>query len=418
MTLKTPAISTRRLQHTSALAIILLGLTCVVPARAADKPYADCAPVGTLPGYTADDKPDLYDYKGYDFDVSKDGDTVKKTVVGRYCGQNYTFHGQGDPMSPLEKQENFHAMLDQLGAKYVYTGDSYETVATVDKDGKQLWIYAEYGREDYNEVVVVEPRPFVATLTQPSGSDYKLLGHMPNYAADAAPEKRNYDQATFRVQDGDDSKDVKAQGAFFEVNYTVKPGAQLSSSLETQLNYRDALKKLGAQLVYTSDGDTDARLIHDGQTIWVHVESGREMYTTVTVIEEKPFQASFKPAQASELKTALDKDGHVALYINFDFDKATLRPDSAPVIAQVVALLKANPDLKLSIVGNTDNVGGHDYNTKLSQERAAAVVATLVKDGIAADRLASSGNGPDKPVASNDTSEGRAKNRRVELVKS
>lgn len=83
----------------------------------------------------------------------------------------------------------------------------------------------------------------------------------------------------------------------------------------------------------------------------------------------------------------------------------------------MLALLKGNPDLKLSIVGNTDNVGAHDYNLKLSQARAATVVAELVKDGIAADRLESSGDGPDKPIASNDTGEGRAKNRRVELVK-
>lgn len=409
--------STRRVQHAGVLAAVLLGLATVTPAYAAGQAYSDCAPVGTLPGYTADDKPDLYNYKSHDFSVTQGGDTVKKTVAGRYCGQQYTFHGTGDAMSPLEKQENFHAMVEKLGGKLQYTGGAWRTVATVDQGGKTVWIYVEYGRENYNEVVVVEPQPFVATLTKPSGSDYRLLGHMPNYAAEGAPTKRNYDQATFRVKDGGGSREVKAQGAFFQLEYVRKHGVRPSDPLETQLNYRDALSKLGAQLVYTGSGDTYARLIHDGQVIWVHVESGREDYTTVTVIEEKPFQASFKPAQASDLKTALDKDGHVALYINFDFDKATLRPDAAPVMAQVLALLKDNPDLKLAIVGNTDNVGGHDYNVKLSQGRAATVVAELVKDGIAADRLTSSGNGPDKPIASNDDSTGRAKNRRVELVK-
>src|SRR3546814_17815774 len=103
--------------------------------------------------------------------------------------------------------------------------------------------------------------------------------------------------------------------------------------------------------------------------------------------------------------------------VNFDFNKATLRPDAEPVIAQVVTLLKDNADLKLSIEGHTDNVGGHDYNVQLSQDRAAAVVAALVKAGIAAGRLASTGYGPDKPVADNASSRGRAKNRRVELVK-
>lgn len=396
-------------------AVFLMGLFALSPAWADGG--KDCEPVGALAGYVADSAPQLYAYKSHDFDVTKGSDTVQTTITGRSCTQDYAFQGKGDPMSAIEKQANFHAMLEQLGAKFVYTGDNYETVATLDKGGKLLWIYAEYGREAYNEVVVVEPRPFVATLTQPSGNDYRLLGHMPNYGADDQPTKRNYDEATFTVQDGDDTKEVKAQGTYYQVGYTLKSGAQASSSLETQLNYRDALKKLGAQILYTGDGDTDARFIHDGQTIWVHVESGRETYITVTAIEEKPFKANFKPAQASELKAALDKDGHIALYINFDFDKATLRPDAAPIMVQVVDLLKSNPDLKLSVEGNTDNVGGHDYNVKLSQDRAATVVAELVTDGIAADRLKSAGNGPDKPVSDNDSSSGRAKNRRVELIK-
>jgi outer membrane protein OmpA-like peptidoglycan-associated protein len=83
----------------------------------------------------------------------------------------------------------------------------------------------------------------------------------------------------------------------------------------------------------------------------------------------------------------------------------------------VVALLKANPNLKLSIQGHTDSIGGHDYNVTLSQARAAAVVAMLKTQGIAAARLTSAGFGPDKPIAPNDTDVGRAKNRRVELVK-
>ena len=125
-----------------------------------------------------------------------------------------------------------------------------------------------------------------------------------------------------------------------------------------------------------------------------------------------------KPPEASALKAALDKDGRVALYVNFDFAKSTLKPDAAPVVAQVLKLMKDNPGLKLAIEGHTDNVGGSDYNSKLSQARAAAMVGALVAQGIAADRLTSAGYGSDKPIADNNTSDGRAKNRRVELVKS
>ncbi len=151
--------------------------------------------------------------------------------------------------------------------------------------------------------------------------------------------------------------------------------------------------------------------------VWIQITS---VYAgvTVDVIEEKPFQLSIEPPQVDELKAALDKEGHVALYINFDFNKATLKPDAQPIIAQMVALLKANPDRKLSIEGNTDSIGTHDYKLKLSQERAATVAGTLKAQGVDGARLGSAGFGPDKPIAPTDTEVSRAKNRRVELVKS
>jgi outer membrane protein OmpA-like peptidoglycan-associated protein/putative NIF3 family GTP cyclohydrolase 1 type 2 len=120
---------------------------------------------------------------------------------------------------------------------------------------------------------------------------------------------------------------------------------------------------------------------------------------------------------AESLKSELDKNGRAVLYINFDFNKATIRPDAKPVIAQVVKLMRDNPDLTLAINGHTDNVGLHDYNVKLSQMRAAAVVSSLVASHIPPGRLSSGGFGPDQPIEDNGTEKGRAKNRRVELVK-
>ncbi len=120
---------------------------------------------------------------------------------------------------------------------------------------------------------------------------------------------------------------------------------------------------------------------------------------------------------ADSLKSQLDKTGRAVLYINFDFNKSTIRPDAKPILAQVVKLLTDDPSLTLVINGHTDNVGHHDYNVKLSQTRAAAVVSALVAAHIAPDRLSSGGFGPDQPIEDNDTEKGRAKNRRVELVK-
>jgi len=95
-----------------------------------------------------------------------------------------------------------------------------------------------------------------------------------------------------------------------------------------------------------------------------------------------------------------------------------IKPESEPALAEMAKLLKDNPSLNVFIVGHTDNTGTFEHNMKLSLDRATAVVNALVSGhGIAAARLKAVGDGPTAPVASNDTDEGRAKNRRVELVK-
>jgi OmpA-OmpF porin, OOP family len=120
---------------------------------------------------------------------------------------------------------------------------------------------------------------------------------------------------------------------------------------------------------------------------------------------------------ANELLQELNKNGFVALYINFDTGKAELKQDGVAAVKEIATLMKANPTLKLSVEGHTDNVGDATSNKKLSEARAKSVTAAIVASGIEAARLSAAGFGQDKPVADNRTDEGRAKNRRVELVK-
>jgi outer membrane protein OmpA-like peptidoglycan-associated protein len=391
------------------VALALLAAGALAPAQAADN--ADCPPVGTMPGYAAGDPPTLRVYEHADFTVTKGDDTDTVTVAGRYCRQSYL--PTGDTSSALEIQDNYRSQLDGLGAQTLFTDDN-DTVAKLATNGGETWIKV-YGEEGEIDVTVVDKQPFKPTLTQPAGKDYKLLGHMPQYAVDTV-NKKKFDQDTFTVQDGDDTKDVNVQGALYQISYLPTDGGQVSSVIEIQDNYRNALKALGAKILFTDDNDTVARFDRDGGDIWIKVYS-EEGEIDLSTVEEKPFAATIKPPKASAMESALAKTGVVSLYVNFDFDKATLRPDAAPIIAQVVALLKDNPDLKLEIDGNTDNIGDHDYNVTLSQQRAETVVAALESAGIAADRLTATGNGPDKPIADNDDSSGRAKNRRVDLVK-
>jgi OOP family OmpA-OmpF porin len=124
-------------------------------------------------------------------------------------------------------------------------------------------------------------------------------------------------------------------------------------------------------------------------------------------------------ASAELFQSGLRASGHVEIPgIYFDTGKSVLKSESDASVAEIAKLLKADPALQVYVVGHTDNVASLDLNTKLSQDRAEAVLQALVaKHGIAANRLISRGVGPLAPVASNDSEEGRAKNRRVELVK-
>jgi OOP family OmpA-OmpF porin len=120
---------------------------------------------------------------------------------------------------------------------------------------------------------------------------------------------------------------------------------------------------------------------------------------------------------ANDMIDALNAEGHVALQINFDSGKAIIKEESKPVIEEMVKALKDVPDLVVEIQGHTDNTGDAAADQVLSEQRAAAVRKTLIDGGIDAKRLTAKGYGLTKPVADNSTEEGRAKNRRVELVK-
>jgi outer membrane protein OmpA-like peptidoglycan-associated protein len=121
---------------------------------------------------------------------------------------------------------------------------------------------------------------------------------------------------------------------------------------------------------------------------------------------------------AAEMSQSLSDAGRVILDgLYFDTDKDTVRADSQPMIAEIAKLLQASPELKVRVVGHTDNQGASDYNLDLSRRRSATVVVELVsKHGIASSRLDFFGCGPYSPIAPNHTEEGRARNRRVELV--
>ena len=138
----------------------------------------------------------------------------------------------------------------------------------------------------------------------------------------------------------------------------------------------------------------------------------------VVRVEPKEREQRMETLSSSDIAKGLDAQGKVAIYgILFDTNKADIKPESKSSLEQIGALLKAQPALKLHVVGHTDNVGNLPANLELSRRRADAVAAALAKDyGIARDRLTANGVASLAPVASNRDDAGRAKNRRVELV--
>lgn len=137
----------------------------------------------------------------------------------------------------------------------------------------------------------------------------------------------------------------------------------------------------------------------------------------LTIVEKKALEIKARLLDADQMKAALDARGRVALYVNFDTDAASLKPDAQPILAEIVKLLTANPGLKLEVQGHTDNQGTAARNLQLSTDRANAVFGALLAAGIGADRLTAKGYGQTQPLADNATEDGKAQNRRVELVK-
>ena len=399
-----------------AAIVTILAPLAAQPARADGK---DCPFVGMLDNFTAPGDPDWVGYDTRTFGVFDGKQYLHVDKTGKVCHQIYRLKPGSEKMSGLEIMSNYEQALPAEGAEITNTnrGGDDDMYAKITKDGAEYWLYVYESNGDSVTVTTVQTMPFKRTITAPSGDDYPLLGHIPG-THPRAPVKIHYDELKFRTQDGTGTKDVAVRGYHYKMIYDVYGLKPTLSGIEIQENYRAALKDLNADILYTKEGEeTVARVDNNGKTVWIDVTGGTGGSIGVDTIEEKPFVLSIKPPQAADMKATLDHADRITLYINFAFNKAILKPDAQPIIAQVVTLMNANPDLKFSVEGHTDSIGLHDYNVKLSQDRAAAVVAALEAQSIAASRLSSTGFGPDKPIAPNETDLGRAKNRRVELVK-
>lgn len=213
----------------------------------------------------------------------------------------------------------------------------------------------------------------------------------------------------------------------FQANQSVSPEIGSRNWLTIYYAANALPPGAGVQLLHgtaTSGGSAflAAQKTQAGATVYVAIGVTQQRADRVTylidVIEAGEAETGLVTIDAEAMGKGIDQYGKVALYgLYFDHDKAVLKPESKPALAEIAKLLKARPKLNVYVVGHTDSTGAFSHNLKLSQDRSRAIVDALVKEyGIASARLEPHGVASLAPVAANRSDGERAKNRRVELV--
>jgi OOP family OmpA-OmpF porin len=165
----------------------------------------------------------------------------------------------------------------------------------------------------------------------------------------------------------------------------------------------------------TPDHNSDEQAIYGGAGAILGASTGYLICRAMQKEEAPPPPPPPAPRAAPPPPPAPVEERIVLRGVNFDFDKSEIRPDAAVILDEAASILSANPGRNVRVEGHTDSVGTDAYNQGLSERRAASVKDYLVGKGIDASSLTTAGFGESNPIASNDTADGRALNRRVEL---
>lgn len=271
--------------------------------------------------------------------------------------------------------------------------------------------------------LTIAPHAFAAT-DAPRSKDHPLLSRYPN--SRIAEYAKNFNAVEFAVARGADGNPSRqrVEGDTTSIVYFHNDATKQPSALQLIRNYQNAVKSIGGEVVYerlprdNDGGETTLRVATGGKDVWVLVEPGIFSAPTqsyrIAVVEVAAMQ---QVVSANRMLDEINKSGFIALYVNFDTGKTELKPDAQATVREIVAMMKASPALKIAVEGHTDNVGAAAANKALSEGRARSVMNAAVAGGIPASRLGAAGFGAERPLADNRSEEGRAKNRRVELVK-
>lgn len=245
--------------------------------------------------------------------------------------------------------------------------------------------------------------------------DSRLFNRMPNMVIGECSS--SFDEMDIPMGE---EKSEKKEGTKTSIQYNYNlEEATAPSFFEIVKNFENAVIKSGGKRVYYSKQAGVATLFTQsaGKNVWVVLNDfggTKRGNFELNILEIEGMKQNIV---ASEMLESLNKNGSVALYINFETGKSTIKPESKNIIDQIGQMLAENPVLKISIEGHTDNVGTAQSNQTLSESRAKEVMNAIIAKGIDKSKLVSKGWGQTKPITDNNTEEGKAKNRRVEIVK-
>lgn len=245
-----------------------------------------------------------------------------------------------------------------------------------------------------------------------NSADHPLFPtRMPGYSIS------NYQQLGFSSYSFRTRPATVVEGKYTRIHYYLKEVSQHPGGLAIRRNYENAITAVGGEVVYSDANVSVMKAMRDGIETWAELQASTQMAGRVYILHISERTAMAQVITADAMAATLDKDGFIALDVHFATGQAEILPESRPLIAEMAAMLSKQGSWRVGVEGHTDNTGTPATNQALSEARARAVVDALVAAGISRDRLDPVGFGQDRPIADNRLEQGRARNRRVELVK-
>lgn len=363
----------------------------------------------------------LKDYKYRDFENEKFNRNKKNVEIeGVFFQNSYEqLKSSSEKHSRLQIIKNYSEQFKQSGSEIIYESQS-EINAIFNKNGKDIWVKVYANNDNHYTVSIVEKQKLTEEISKgkffsdkkdkAGYKDYVLVPRLNDFILKDYKEK-DFDSYKFERNE----KKVEVEGRYIELKYTQNSNSEQNRSrLQIARNYSAYFKKIGAEITFENNAEVQAIVAENGKEVWIKVYAHNDINYSIYVIEKQGLKSSIN---SNDLYNSISTTGKAILYINFEAGKADISAESESVIEEVAKMLSNNNNLSLSVEGHTDNTGSPEGNLELSQLRAQKVKEAIVEKGIKESRLSAKGFGRTKPIAENDTDEGRAKNRRVELVK-